>query len=277
MTSTPLEYKERREHRAEVYERLAAMHRRKADGRYNSQRAIGDMIPMGQPILVGHHSERRHRADLKRRDNHISAMSEHLKKAEYYERKAESVRNNKAIYLDDPEAAPRLEDKIAGLEAHRIAYKAFNKTWKSKGLKVALEQYPGNQEAMAALITRYNSTFNHATQQHEFKDRGKLPSYMLSSVSAAVVRYRKQLEATKHLSSTPDCTLYESPTVTIKREEGRVSLHFTDKPDESIRSQLRRSPLAFKWSPSSGTWTRKLNVQMTSDWWLQQVIKVVSP
>ncbi|WP_132290495.1 DUF3560 domain-containing protein [Kribbella sp. VKM Ac-2568] len=33
-----------------------------------ARRQISDHIPLGQPILVGHHSERRHRRDIERMD-----------------------------------------------------------------------------------------------------------------------------------------------------------------------------------------------------------------
>lgn len=37
-------------------------------------------IPFGQPILVGHHSERRHRAAIKRADNAMRASIEEMRK-----------------------------------------------------------------------------------------------------------------------------------------------------------------------------------------------------
>lgn len=50
---------------AKLRERAAkASHR--ATGLRDRSRAIGEHIPMGQPILVGHHSERRHRRDVAR-------------------------------------------------------------------------------------------------------------------------------------------------------------------------------------------------------------------
>lgn len=44
-----------------------------ADRRFGAARAIGDHIPFGQPILVGHHSEGRHRRDLARIDSNMRA------------------------------------------------------------------------------------------------------------------------------------------------------------------------------------------------------------
>lgn len=50
----------------EVHQERAAAARVEGDAHWESGRRIADMIPMGQPILVGHHSERRHRRDLDR-------------------------------------------------------------------------------------------------------------------------------------------------------------------------------------------------------------------
>lgn len=54
---------------AERADRLAdrtAKHQTTADAAYARSNAIADMIPLGQPIMVGHHSEAGHRRDLKR-------------------------------------------------------------------------------------------------------------------------------------------------------------------------------------------------------------------
>lgn len=64
----------------------------KADARseaaYDGARAAVDGIPMGQPILVGHHSERRHRAALARHDARMDRFVAERKKAEHHRGKA---------------------------------------------------------------------------------------------------------------------------------------------------------------------------------------------
>lgn len=52
-----------------------------------SEEATG--IPFGQPILVGHHSERRHRKTLERAHRHMDKSVEESNKAEEYKRRAE--------------------------------------------------------------------------------------------------------------------------------------------------------------------------------------------
>jgi len=50
------------------------------------------MIPMGQPILVGHHSEGRHRRDLKRIDSGMRKAIEESEKADYFSHKVSSLK-----------------------------------------------------------------------------------------------------------------------------------------------------------------------------------------
>lgn len=52
-----------------------------------SERATG--IPLGQPILVGHHSEKRHRRAIEKADNAMRKSVEETEKAEAYNRRAE--------------------------------------------------------------------------------------------------------------------------------------------------------------------------------------------
>jgi len=84
---------------AERSERLAASAEkageRAATARASAQR-IMDVIPMGQPILVGHHSERRARSDISKIDRSMQRSFEEHKKAEYLARKAESSERHQA-------------------------------------------------------------------------------------------------------------------------------------------------------------------------------------
>jgi hypothetical protein len=61
---------ERSKDRAERHREYADNAAKKAEGCMNSAHQIQDIIPPGQPILVGHHSEGRHRRDLARVDRY---------------------------------------------------------------------------------------------------------------------------------------------------------------------------------------------------------------
>jgi len=66
------DFASKRERRAERFRELAEKHDNISDGRHFAARQQLEMIPPGQPILVGHHSETRHRAQLKRIDRHFA-------------------------------------------------------------------------------------------------------------------------------------------------------------------------------------------------------------
>lgn len=79
----PRKFEEQEADRADrMDDRATALHAKadrkagEAEHRYQAAREIGDNIPMGQPVLVGHHSERGHRRDLARMDGHMRASVE---------------------------------------------------------------------------------------------------------------------------------------------------------------------------------------------------------
>lgn len=74
---------------------------------------IGAGIPLGQPILVGHHSERHARRDAKRIENGMRTAVEMWSRAEYWERRAAAVLAH-AKYKETPAVRYR---RIKGLEA----------------------------------------------------------------------------------------------------------------------------------------------------------------
>lgn len=75
--------------RAEKLQQAASTAERKSDDYYRMSHKITDHIPMGQPILVGHHSEARHRRDLDKSWNAMGKSVELSKKAEDYAGRAE--------------------------------------------------------------------------------------------------------------------------------------------------------------------------------------------
>lgn len=70
-------------------------------------------IPMGQPILVGHHSEKRHRRDLENSWNNMGKAVEFSDKAEEHERKAKYwAERADTINLSMPESIDFYEHKL---------------------------------------------------------------------------------------------------------------------------------------------------------------------
>jgi hypothetical protein len=106
---------ERMDDRAAALRAKAARKGAEAAGRHAAADAISDGIPMGQPILVGHHSERRHRRDLERMHNHTRKGIELGREAEQAAGRAESAER----HMDVRQAPGVVARRIERLEADR--------------------------------------------------------------------------------------------------------------------------------------------------------------
>jgi hypothetical protein len=84
-------YREKRERKAERLRVWAESRDAKAAATRGAADRIMDAIPPGQPILAGHHSEKRHRRDLERLDRAMSASVEHAGKADAFRRRADNI------------------------------------------------------------------------------------------------------------------------------------------------------------------------------------------
>lgn len=183
-------YRERREAKAERLREWADKREAKSAAAYAGTRQIADMIPLGQPVLVGHHSEGRHRRDLDRIDRGMRATVDNGRKADEFRSRADNIERaaDQAIYSDDPDAIERLREKIAALEGQRDRIKAYNascrKAAKSGGVgDVAL--LDASEQADLATTIRvcpYQLRAGHA-----------LPAYKLSNLGGTITNARKRL------------------------------------------------------------------------------------
>lgn len=82
---------DRKTARAEKFEGYSENAAVRSESAFNEVNSISSMIPSGQPILIGHHSERRHRRDLKRMDSGMRKSVEESRKSEYYADRAQSI------------------------------------------------------------------------------------------------------------------------------------------------------------------------------------------
>ena len=138
------------------------------------------MIPLGQPILVGHHSEKRHRSHLKRIDQHFAEAQEHHDKAEYFRRRAAAAESNRAIFSDDPDATEKLVDKIERLKKRQGVMKRANQLIR-KADRDGLADLGFSDETIAKLFNA------------DFTGRVGFPNYALTNNSANIRRLEKRL------------------------------------------------------------------------------------
>ena len=96
---------------------------RDSESTYRKARQMGEAIPFGQPILVGHHSEKRDRNYRDRIHNTYGKAFALQDKAKHYEQKAASVGTG-GISSDDPDAIEKLRAELANMEAAQERMKA---------------------------------------------------------------------------------------------------------------------------------------------------------
>ncbi len=79
------EYAKNKANKLQGYSENAAL---KSEQYYEKSHSITDNIPLGQPILVGHHSEARHRRDIEKSWNAMGKSVQESDKAESYKERA---------------------------------------------------------------------------------------------------------------------------------------------------------------------------------------------
>lgn len=84
---------EKAEERVERAEGRAQNAEQRSDQLFDKAKEMASVIPFGQPILVGHHSEKRDRNYRDRIHNTFGKAFKEQEKADYYSRKAETARD----------------------------------------------------------------------------------------------------------------------------------------------------------------------------------------
>jgi len=112
---------------------------KKSDEEREAGEKMADCIPFGQPILLGHHSEKRHRNHIKKIQNHSTKAVENSKMADHHREKADNLEQQlkTTIFSDDVDAVERLQDKIDALGKKRDRLKEIKKALK-KGIDIEL-------------------------------------------------------------------------------------------------------------------------------------------
>ena len=176
-------YRERRENRAERRRGWADGREKKADTAWQKSRDAVDGIPLGQPILVGHHSERGHRKALATSDRQARKTIEHLDMAKHHTQAATTIERqlDQSIYSDDPDAIERLQEKIDGLEERRERIKTLNKRIR------AGESY-NDLELTRTEIEDLKMVASYSTRR-----RPTFPPYVLQNLGGNITRAKKRL------------------------------------------------------------------------------------
>lgn len=219
-------------------------------------RKLSNIIPFGQPILVGHHSEKRHRGDLKRIHAGYDKGFSLLKLAGELRGRVKSAATNTAISSDDPNAPDRIKAQIASLERERDDMKQANGIVKRAARKGGDWKPGAIAKLQAAGFGLYTST---KLCEPDFAGRIGFADYELTNIGANIRRLRGRLQGIENnaaLEKLDDETIGD---VTISVADNRVQLHFPGKPSETTRAALKRG--GFRWAPSVGAWQRHASHQ----------------
>jgi len=233
--------RERRERAERKAERLGRL----ADAQWEDARAETEHIPLGQPILAGHHSERRHRKALERQHRKEGQAIETLRAAEAA--RSAAKRAGHAISSDDPEAIEALEARLAELEAERALSKAINAAYRKGGWE-AVEEVPGVTPKLLSKAKRTMEVAHWLKAPMDTKNLG-----------ANVRRVKKRLEELQAAAERTAAPPIEGDgfTITEHAEDNRIRFTFAERPSRDVTAKMKRA--GFRWSRRHGAWQRQLN------------------
>ncbi len=250
-TEAGLRFEDRREARRGRLSRASA-------AAFEAAHRVGAAIPFGQPILVGHHSEGRHRRDLRRIDQSMERGVEAHRRSEELARRAESV-GQAGISSDDPAAVQELSRKLLRLEEAQAQMKAAN-------LAIRTRAKAGPEAQVQALIDLgFSEDRARQILRPDFAQRIGFPSYALSNNNAEISRVKKRIAELTARAATPARTPVQGSieglayTISEDPELHRTQIRFSGKPSEDLRKRLRSA--GFLWAPSEGAWQRQLSNQ----------------
>ena len=230
------EYKEKQEDKAERYAELADKAKKEAASTLDRAREMADVIPFGQPILVGHYSEKGDRNFRDRIDRTFKKGFELGEKAEYYAEKAERAADPYAISADDPEATILLKQKVMRLEEERTKVKAMT-----------------GAEFKAAYPKGYYEEAGHGIFTPDY-----VRKLELESLGRRIRDARKRVDALKVTRAIPAGTKeINGVQIVTDQDDNRVKVFFPAKPAQEIIDELKRN--GFHWSPREVAWMRQIS------------------
>jgi DNA repair exonuclease SbcCD ATPase subunit len=202
------------------------------------------VIPMGQPILVGHHSEKRDRNYRDRAWNKMGKAVEQGNLATHHTEKAAGLEAQleNSIFSDDSDAVEAIEKRIAEREAERERMKLVNKLYR-KGDAEGLKALGIDLEALKLKLAAAGSYWGKAPH---------LP-YEMSNLGGRITADKKRLEVIKARRVRTE-RAEAAPNGVLITEHGEYSVvTFAEKPEREILQALRNA--GFSWG--NGNWSGK--------------------
>ena len=229
-------FEERRQARIERYQELAQKAEEEANRRIHSP-WVNAVIDMGgEPVKMGHHSERRHRAILKRADRDVQKAVENWKKAEYYRQKAKAAASNRTIYSDDPQALEKLREKLRRLEESHEEGKRLNAEYRRVKGDIDKMNIPEDlkKEYKEAKAKWFMGPDNWRPY----------PSFAVKNTNAEIRRIKERIAALEQAAEAESREIpFNGGKIVVNVEENRVQIFFDEKPAEEIRQRLKKNEI----------------------------------
>ena len=239
------DFHQRKQNRIAHAENQVAKNEAESDQLYLKSNEMASVIPMGQPILVGHHSERRDRNYRDKIHNTMGRSVAASNKAAYYADKAETIKSNDAIFSDDPEALLKLEQKLAALKGTQDFVKAANKAVRKNDREGFLKLKFATADMWEELTKPQTGGMGFA-------------HYILSNNNANIRRIEKRIAVLKaqEVNAAVDVVVNEV-RILENREANRLQLFFEGKPAAEVIRQLKQH--GFRWCRSEVAWQRHIS------------------
>ena len=246
------DYQERQEEKRERLEERAIKAAAVSTERFNTASSLGKMLPFGQPILVGHHSEAKHRRHAESINTNMRKSVEAQDKAEYLSRRADSV-GSAGIASDDPEAVTKLKQKLAHRVKSHELMKAVN--------KIVRSTHMNEEDKIEYLVNTHEQTEEKAKDLLKPDTWGNVgfASYALKNNNAMIRMIKRRLDELEALHNEEPLQANGDAMGTgweLFEEDGRIKFSFDGIPAEEVRKKLKSS--GFKWSRYAKAWVRKM-------------------
>ena len=187
---------------------------------------------------------------VRQKEKQNAARDSNMREWQYIQGLLDKIRSTGmgGIRQDDPQAIPKLEKKLAGLEKAQETMKAVNAYYRKHGtLDGCPHLSPENLEKLkAAMVSGWHY------------EKKPFQSWELSNNSAEIRRIRQRIDSLTRAKETVYVGWeFEGGHVEANREQSRLQVFFDGKPDADARQQLKEH--GFRWAPSVGAWQRLLN------------------
>lgn len=259
-TMTRSDYFERKEARIERFQELAQKNEIKSAQLHDQAHKMADAIPFGQPILIGHHSEKRDRNYRDRIWTKTEQAIETQKKADYYAQKAASAESNNAISSDNPDAIEELKEKLKKCQEFQDHAKTVN--------KIVRKKIPDDKKIIELIASGMHEGTAQKCLIPDYVGRIGIPAYALTNNNANMRRIKERIEQLeKEKSDITTEQVIGNISIINSVEENRILITFPGIPDEAIRNKLKSD--GFRWSPSNKSW----QAYRSAAWKIPYIIK----